>query len=580
MASKRSKPSNSLGPQSLLSQIGSKHSLDWWVLALAAIPAIESQIGFDAYRLGGAFYKWAVTGLAGMAVLTAVFLLARKIVLPNLKTSRPFLVLSIYASAGLLRGIAIHEIAEAFALEDHSQRLYRYLIAPVFTTVLLSTFAIVVSSLRGYRDSLVSLSRDRARLRMASINLKSSLEKTRTELQTRILGVLEPAIAELERRLEAINDATSLRSALEALKNTVEDVVRPLSHDVAEANFEQLVMQTTETVSQDTRQQRFKLPVTLHPIWAASICGVIGLGPALVSRSASNSAMASLALALVMWLLLGSVNLVTRGKTFRLGASGFIYVASFTLGAGVFILASGLVNAYPSLAEQTQIIALVTLLGVVMFLFDWAEIYRTRNLSSARNVNSQFELLNSRLRRQVLLEHRRMAGVLHGQLQGALYAAAIRLNQSGQPNHFLIENLKSEIQQALAELTHKSTPGERFDVVLGQMISMWEDAVKFETVFEFGAMKALNKNRDAAECAIEVIREGINNAIKHGKATKITIELAMTDVFIEVKLINDGATLPDDTKPGYGSEVLSEYTHKWWRRTSDNGVELGAQVLI
>lgn len=570
-----------LKPSDLLEHIGSKHALDWWVFAIFCVAALEAQLVFDYDRLGGALELWALVAISGLSIIWLSFWLARKFLKPLLTKNRPYLILTFFAVAGFFRGVTMHEVSTALALEDESQHLYRYVVAPIFTIVLLSTFAILVGTFRGYQASIAELTKERARLRLASINLKSEIDKTHSALQSRIFGILGPALDELENRLEAIKDKKSLTSAVTALKNTVDDVVRPLSHNVAQTNFEQLVLETNQTISQDSRQQRYKLKVTLRPVWSALISVMIGFGPSLVSNSTAWGGFVTIILGLVIFSVLTSVNFLTKNQNFEIWQAGVITVAAHSLSMLLFIVLSGLFETNPTVTEQTQMMTLITLLGVLMFAYEWSASYRARNLESARKVNERFELLNSRLRRQVWLDHRRMASILHGQLQGTLYAAAIRLNQSGEPNPFLIENVKSEIQQALNELSVEARQDQRFEAVLGEILEMWEDVVDFKTQFDAEAIEALNKSSEANECAIEVIREGINNAVRHGGAKKISVSVKLASAqLVELRVVNEGQRLPEQEATGFGTSLISEYTHRWWRKSTETGVELGAQVLL
>lgn len=570
-----------LAPSELLAHIGSKHALDWWVFAIFCVAALEAQLVFDVDRLGGAIELWLIVALAGLGIVWLCFWLARRFIRPMLTKNRPYLILTFFAFAGFLRGVLMHEVSTSLKLEDESQHLYRYIVAPIFTIVLLSTFAILVGTFRGYQASISELTKERARLRLASINLKSEIDKTHSALQSRIFGILGPALEELDNRLEAIKDRDSLTSAVNALKNTVDEVVRPLSHTVAQTNFEQLVLETNQSIKQDSRQQRYKLKVTLRPLWSALIAVMIGFGPSLVTNSTAWGGFVTIILGIIVFVVLAAINRITANRNFEIWQAGLITISAYTVSMLLFIMTSGLFATNPTITEQTQMVTLMTLLGVLMFAYELSSSYRERNLDSARKVNERFELLNSRLRRQVWLDHRRMAGILHGKVQGTLYAAAIRLNQTGEPNPFLIENVKSEIQQALGELSLENRQQHKFDAVLAEMFEMWEDLVHFDTQFEAAAIEALNASNEANECAIEVIREGINNAVRHGQAKKILIRIRLTsNHLVELLIINEGQLLPEQEAAGFGTSLISEYTHKWWRKSTDTGVELGAQVLL
>lgn len=80
---------------------------------------------------------------------------------------------------------------------------------------------------------------------------------------------------------------------------------------------------------------------------------------------------------------------------------------------------------------------------------------------------------------------------------------------------------------------------------------------------------------------VEVIREGLANAVVHGHATNVTIRMAPDGADVVVEIEDDGAG-PGDGAPGLGTAVLQEATTGRWQLTAapHGGALLRATVAL
>jgi signal transduction histidine kinase len=217
---------------------------------------------------------------------------------------------------------------------------------------------------------------------------------------------------------------------------------------------------------------------------------------------------------------------------------------------------------------------------MVMFVVHLANSYRQQSIADLQSVNADMALLTSQLRQQVWLDHRRVAQVLHGSVQGALYAAAIRLGRESVPTPETIESVQKDISDALAEVSRAKSEDFVFEEVLNSIIDLWQDSINFELALDQKAIHKLNENTDAAECMLEVLREAVNNSVKHGGARNVSVEIApKSRGLLSLVVINDGKPLEPEKIKGYGSNVLDELTHEWSIANTHRGVQLSALVV-
>jgi signal transduction histidine kinase len=85
----------------------------------------------------------------------------------------------------------------------------------------------------------------------------------------------------------------------------------------------------------------------------------------------------------------------------------------------------------------------------------------------------------------------------------------------------------------------------------------------------------------ASEALIEVSREFINNAIKHGRAKNITLNLRRLDGNrFAVEVVDDGIGVPPGAQPGFGSKLLSELSLDWNQSRIDDRTHSYAEVVL
>lgn len=565
----------------LVSVIGSKEALSWWVPAGFLTAAIEASIVFDRSRLGGPFSVWVIVAAVGYLAMLILFGIGRLVIKPTETKLFAVQVLILYTTIAFVRAIVLHFTALAFGYSSPQDLTYRIVTAPLYVNSVMMVFAVAVSNVKRYQASVAELSAERVKLQLASVNLKGQIERIRTELVARVNGILEPAILDLQGKLNSINDAASSMKAVNGLKETVEQVIRPLSHDVAQPNFENLMLVPDVVLPAGKKTSSYRTRVTTSPIWAAFVVMSVGLGPALILKGFPDGIVLAFLMGISFWSTLTLTEQYFGRRKLTNWQAGIVTISSFAVSALVLFLLAVLFGYKITAIEETQFVILSAILGSLFFLTDLTRNYRDENLQRLKATNHRFELLNSKLRRQVWLDHRRMATALHGQVQASLYAAAMRLSQEAKPSAKLIEQIRGEVASILNNLQNSKGSTETFDQVLEQMIEIWGDTADFELALEPEACSALDASPDATECAIEVVREALNNAVKHGEAKTIVLSVEkISEQLISVRVINDGQPLKEGSKAGFGSEVLDDFTHRWSLKPLGDRVQFEAQILV
>jgi signal transduction histidine kinase len=228
-----------------------------------------------------------------------------------------------------------------------------------------------------------------------------------------------------------------------------------------------------------------------------------------------------------------------------------------------------------------QFVISQVVLTLITFYMQFLRTQRRDAEVEMTRVVSDLAILNSQLRQEVWLNRRRIASVLHGSVQAALYASAIRLAKNESPTVEEIEAVQHDIAQAISKL--ESGDGtESFVSVLEQIREVWEGAVEVELpAMHDEILHQLESNPVASACAAEVVREAVSNAVKHGKAEHVVIALEATNPhLLGITVTNDGQPLPAEIEAGYGSSILDEVAFTWQLENRGGYTVLGAAIAI
>jgi signal transduction histidine kinase len=219
--------------------------------------------------------------------------------------------------------------------------------------------------------------------------------------------------------------------------------------------------------------------------------------------------------------------------------------------------------------------------GGTTFAAQFAQLQRKATTENLSAVNLQLEILNASLRQELWLNRRRTASVLHGPVQAALFASAMKLSQEQHPTPELVAEVERDIAAAIEKLNNPSNlEGEDISDLLNQIIEIWSDAAEITIEIPEALEAAITKQPLASEALIEISREFITNAIKHGKASKVSLTVSrLDDLRIAIEVIDDGQGLPPGAKPGFGSKLLTELSLVW-RQTREGDTTLSYAEIV
>jgi signal transduction histidine kinase len=552
----------------LLTQIGSRYALSNQVLLLFLLPAYGTGLIFESLRRETNLLERFGVATAGYLATIAVLLLARRFLKGKEDKSRPFFVLGVFLLSGFTRGVVILGLDDLTGQHQAGEELFRLLGGPIFTFVTLTLAAVLASNYQRHRESLAALADERYRLQIRSAGIRAKVQIQREELLEKVRSLLDPAIAKIQANLTG----QSSTEVIDSLRSTVDDVVRPLSMEVAEASDE-LEAESGKAVIREKAPipSRILLGEFIVPLWATLILAIILVPAAFLVEDAPNSFIILLTASLSMFLGLG----LFQGLTMKLPVPPFLAAlvvpSLYAISLIPIYFAADLLQWNVTVPQVHALLFFGASVGATTFAAQFAQLQRKATTEKLAAVNLQLEILNASLRQELWLNRRRTASVLHGPVQAALFASAMKLSQEEKPTPALVAEVETDISAALEKLNNPSNlEGEVVSEVLTQIVEIWSDAADISIEIPADLEAAIVRAPLTSEALIEISREFITNAIKHGKASKVSLIVSrLDDLRIAIKVVDDGQGLPPGAKPGFGSKLLSELSLVW-RQTREN----------
>ena len=488
-------------------------------------------------------------------------------------------IIALYLIAVLLRAPIVYGMDASILTEPlpFFESLKFQTLSGVVTIIATLSAAAAVGLTRERSMLTAQLEAEQWRLRETADSMEGELREAERELRTRAREILEPELVEIRRMLEERLGQDGADVVADRLMSSVRDVVRPASHQLATPTYlPARDIPAVVPVRFNVFRDKMDVPAAIRPEWLVGVF-LIFLATSVVALQ--DAWIRTLPTVLSLCAMGGLLVLVKhawprRFRTMRV-ASGFLlitllYVASFTaqytLDSRFFGVSNRFVQPVTSFLVTTTVAVAFTLIAIHS---EHAESTRMKLIT----VNSQLMELVARMRRQLWLCHRAVALTVHGQLQSMLVATAMRLRLTADDT-----SNAADLRRLDDVLTSISTPGLNSVTLLDtldELREIWSGVVEIEYEISPEALARMYEDAGLATCASEVCREAVTNAIRHGGATSIQIEVSAMTAGLGLTVEDDGQGVAEDYHPGLGLTMMDQTCLSW---TLVNGARGGATL--
>ena len=546
-------------------RLGEPSAISWpvfWVTYVINV-MISLISGFDAEATWPQRIVAATVGQ--VAMFTFLILVRFGVLRDSADVTRGVLTLISFVGAGAIRGVAVSLAFMAMGPSGAELLIPRLPAGIVFGLVVLIPAALVVVAQQSYRTTRAALIQRRATLESARAQIVGDLD----ERDTRVESQVEAAF------IDAMRDDSPAEESAERLRAFTAEVVRPLSHQLAEAVPPWEYRKGTDAGGRITLRGLVDRVAQGSPFlpWPTALTVALLTSSWVIWEEGVAAAMVYLVsgvLIVVVGLSLANAVLCRTlpGRSLPVRVEMVIagsLCAGLMLGIGAAVLASS--------TPWSRALWAASMVFYPVFAFVLAFVRATNielrdSVAELLHVSDQLTWQVARLRQMQWAYQRRAARALHGPVQAMMEAAAHQLSAGGD-QRAILAGLRDELGSVLDPEQQDSSPVPWTEALM-RIEATWQGVCQVEISCGDTTADAIDRDSVGAEIVTEVISEAVSNAVRHGKARVVTVEMWIHDDLLHLKLSNDGQP-PKGMTPGLGSRLLDDCTVTW-SRTSREGV--------
>lgn len=577
-----------MNAETLCSAIGGRNALTRW----SFIVWLAFGILFSTF--GGLRYGFTLDALMPVVLVVHLLLippllLFRAIMIrATRKGLRPWLGLGLFALLGAIRvvlplvvapalGVTLSSNAGSFALLSLANGM-------ASAVVILGVVAVVVDGSRRNRaivENLAALDADFERIRAFD---EAELSELEARSVAQITTMLEQELLQVQ--AEWGNAPEEAATRIRALAT---DIARPLSHALAQGDG--WISQAVDITVKPPRWSRFKAIVAemrpAPPLVPFILIELIAL-PFVIAEPVGGVGFAA-----SMVLLLGGMMYTLSWVVQRLWPAGpatalrltYLVVVYAVIGFVATIIRSYLVELQTGIENPLWIapfMLVLTSIGTSFTIAIQARQREDRDLlaaSVARNAQ-----LSAQVRERTRQVRRRIAKLLHSSVQAELIASAgLLANRSKEAgdaaSHDMdisqeLNRLTSAIHDRLVPATEPVIPAKER---ITDLTSLWTGVMDVTLESDDEVWTVLDQDPGALDAVIDVVAEGLTNAIRHGNGPQIVISIAIQGSEI-ILLLTSFGSLTQGRQSGFGSEVLTEATSTWALEAESDQIRLTTHI--
>jgi signal transduction histidine kinase len=534
---------------------------------------------FDQTRSDATFEYRLLSATIGY-IATIIPLLIARIFLPNKpRPSRPALMMMVFLFAGMIRGVTLLEFSILSGEFQEGELVYRLVGGPLFTLISLTLNAILVSNYALHKEALVALAAERLRLQVRSAGVLARVQQQQEELVDKVENLIRPAI----RKIHETFTTDSSAAVISSLREAADEVVRPLSREVADGQDDlNLEIEPAAVRVKSALPKRVILGEFLIPFWAATMSIGLLVSSTVLLESPAN---ALIVLSLIFILVFGFgrvIQALTNKLEIPTLLAWVLIPVTYAFPLSAFFLLKPVLNMQSTDAQIFTMIFFELNLGLLLFFAQLVQLQRRETTERLEEVNRQLEVISSRLSQELWLNRKRMAALLHGPVQASLYAAAMGMAQTNNPSPAYLAKVQQDIEAALEQLNNPNRlESETLLSVLNQIKDLWSDSVEISIAVPKELEEEITNEPLTCEATIELTRELVTNSIKHGKANKVSVEISAIDASrFRVEVSDNGLAPNPEATPGYGTKVLNELSLNWDRVRSGDTTRASAEMVL
>ena len=551
-----------------------------YILVVVAILSFT----FDAVRLKNYTLAWIPLNVLAITIGFIFVYLSIRIFKVNPKSQKPKPVFNVVvASLSMgIKNVATLALCPLFGIEDQGVFLYRMVGGFSIGLAMILVFNALLGSKLAREKNLLALEEKERELLGFRENVSELFKDEEQQISERTSASLTPRILEFQNQASSNSNLVSM--ALE-LKRFAIDEVRPLSHNLAAqaALLKNSVKSFKETKVQEPKTY-IALGKTIRPVSTLLLAffGWFSLSPLVLPEATILDLFVA---ALVFLLSMGVIKYLAKSiKQIELGkALVFIPIIAAANSVAPYVLMY-LIPHTPNEGELLPSLYVVSALSAMttsyIYCIDMSRLVVEERL---RVIVDGFARENKLFEQKLWVAKYSWAAKLHGTVQAALTAASLRLARSSNPSPKVIAEVVTDLQRAIDALKVSGQPEISLKDCLADIALAWEGICQVEYDLDTSWNTEEEFSVETKIVLNEIIKEAVSNAVRHGLAKKVAVQLQLTSEGDLLLLVSNNGTEPIFSgKETLGMKTFdalcSEFELRW---NMDTGVtELEARIPL
>ena len=576
----------------LLRHIGGPNAVTRWSFILTAVMVlIPTAVPTSRDALIGSLAERMAVATAGLAAAALVLGLGWLTVLGSSpRSSRPAAAIVVFALAGVANALAVLAMRKALD-EEPVGAAVMIITRGASAAVWLSAVAIVVDQTRRHRARMAEL-REAVRERRAALDAeREELAEVGARLGDEVVAPLCAALDDISARIAAHTDGSPVRAEAEAVRRLVDDRVRPLGRQLLAADEvpAPVVAETRRDPGRTRSVLRLAASTLAAPTWLAVATPLVIVvlfapqraGGAFIAGASATYVVLMTLLFATMRRLLGSV-LPRLPWPRALAVVLVTYEAMAALAMLNMYVWSG-VSGFGRWVEWTQLIVL-PVIWMALAAAGAAAQGRRRAELQLEEVLAELRVITARRRQQLRHAYQALGRVLHGEVQGALLGVSERLAEldSAEPDEreAVLRDAVRVLQAVRAEVLQRAVEDWTTEKALAALVNLWRGALEVRLEVPREVLDRLDADPPAGSVVIDVVAEGLTNAMRHGAATCAGVGIHLAPIGCGVVTVTDDGSGPSGGEPGMGSRLLDTVAVEWSLARSDGITTLRVVVPL
>ena len=492
--------------------------------------------------------------------------------------SRPWAVASSLVLGLGLRALVVGAAFSLLVGPQAAEWFQRFVGAVVNIGLAYVLCTILVTALRERRREIVQLKSTRSRLATSLDQAAAGFFQRNEQAVDDVCQVLVGALKGL--------DSRDAGAALATLQHTASEVVRPLSHELAATapsfNADDLPVVVekaswSEIIDSAATGRPFR-PIATLVLLSFELLGAAVAFPAGTWWLPFAGMLVAVLLFLINIPLERLLIDRSRGVRILLVISASIVCAGLTGIASRVALGDG--RAAVNVAIGIACFIVLFSLGTVVV----SAVIRDRDRVIRELDESADALQRSlvRMRQAQWFQQKALSRALHGPIQAAVTAAALRLDaamQHGRMAPAVIEDTRRGLLEIVDVLRDPDLSVVSVESGLARISGAWDGLCAVSVRVEEVALEHLESDSMLPSCVMDIASEAVSNAVRHGAATNVEVILeADGDGGKDLKLVvaSDGGIRETASRRGLGTQLLDDCTLSWSGEFQHSGYRLVA----